>query len=86
MTFATIKAPFITHLTNHSFKNQQNPIEFMTIVFPHQKQGSVTDVDNYRHISILLLMKKIFENVMFIKCSGFLEKFNILFENSFAPF
>ena len=47
-------------------------------VVPIYKGGTVTDINNYRPVSILPLLSKIFERVMFNRLYSFLEKNRIL--------
>ena len=79
--FAAILAPFITYPIIQSFSNQNYPIDFKKgIVITLREQGSRTNINNYRFISILQSLTKNFEKVIIKKSSGFLEKFKILSE------
>ena len=53
-------------------------------VIPIYKSGSSTDVNNYRPISILPLLSKIFEKCVNIRVVNYLEKYNILSINQFG--
>ena len=61
-TLAAILAPFMTDLINQAFNTQEYPIDFnKAIVIALHKQGSRTDVNNHRPISILPSLSKIFQ-------------------------
>ena len=47
-------------------------------IIPIHKKGSKDLVVNYRPISILPIMSKIFEKYMLVRINGFLEKFKLL--------
>ena len=56
-------------------------------VTPIFKNGSATDMNNYRPISIISFIAKVFEKLIFIQLSHFLESSNILspFQSGFRP-
>ena len=51
---------------------------------PIHKGGSMTDLDNYRPISLLSIFDKIIEKIMHKKLYNFLGEHNILFNNQFG--
>ena len=53
-------------------------------VIPIFKEGSKTDVKNYRPISLLSIFSKIFEKVMHKRLVNFLNKNNSLCENQYG--
>ena len=52
-------------------------------VEPIYKGGSTTDINNYRPVSILPLLSKFFERVVFNRLYNFLEKYKILTDEHF---
>ena len=53
-------------------------------VFPVYKSGERSSVSNYRPISILSPLSKIFEKLVYSRLSSYLEKFDILTDNQFG--
>ena len=53
-------------------------------VIPIYKSGLSTDINNYRSISILLLLRKIFEKCVNSRVVNYLEKYDILSNNQFG--
>ena len=53
-------------------------------VIPLFKFGSKTDVDNYRSISLLPILSKVLEKIMYNRLIRFLDKNDILFEKQFG--
>ena len=47
-------------------------------VIPLYKSGNVDDVNNYRPVSILPILSKIFERIVYNRVYSFLEKYNLL--------
>ena len=59
-------ADFVTHLVNLSIKSGMVPSEWKQAkVVPLFKSGNKDDLDNYKTISILLILSKILEKVVF---------------------
>ena len=48
------------------------------------KKGSKTDISNYRPISILKMIDKIFEKLLYVRLESFFEKFNLFSVNQFG--
>ncbi len=53
-------------------------------VIPLYKTGNVGSVANYRPISLLPLLNKIFEKLLFVRLNNFLESCNIISQNQFG--
>ena len=79
-----IASPF-TKLFNQSIQQGKFPhiLKEATVV-PIYKKGSKTDLNNYRPISLLNIFSKLFEKLMKIYLTSFLERNNILSENQYG--
>ncbi len=53
-------------------------------VIPLYKNGNVGSVANYRLISLLPLLNKIFEKLLYVRLNNFLESCNIISQNQFS--
>ena len=53
-------------------------------VVPIPKQGNSTSIENYRPISLLNVFSKIFEKIVYIRLSRYLEENNILYSKQFG--
>ena len=51
---------------------------------PVHKKGSKTDIKNYRPISVLKTIDKIFEKLLYSRLEGFFSKFNLFSDNQFG--
>ena len=51
---------------------------------PVFKSGNKSDIGNYRPISILPVLDKIFEKLIYVRLYSFFEKFNIISDNQFG--
>ena len=75
---ANIISP-LTHIINLSLNLGQFPSIFkVSKITPVFKNGCETDSNNYRPISLLSSISKLFEKIVYNRLSGFLEKENIL--------
>ena len=80
-SFTTVLANII----NKSFKEGVFPEQLKTAgVVPIHKEGSKTDVSNFRPISLLKTFSKIFEKVMHVRILSFLESNNSLYEMQYG--
>jgi len=52
----------------------------ITRVIPIHKKGSMTDISNYRPISLTNPISKVIEKVLYTRVISFLEKYNILYD------
>ena len=78
-------APYLTYLINLSFESGQYPEQLKSAkIQPFYKEGSKTDENNYRPISLLNCCSKIFEKLMHIRLYNYLNKFNLLYEKQFG--
>ncbi|KAJ0170785.1 hypothetical protein K1T71_013557 [Dendrolimus kikuchii] len=76
---ATELTPIITYLINQSFEEGIFPDALkMAIVKPLFKKGDKNKVDNYRPITLVPILSKIFETAMKRRVSEYLDKNNIL--------
>ena len=53
-------------------------------VIPIHKSGSKNEIANYRPISLLPVMSKIFEKLMHARLTSFLEKHKVIYEKQFG--
>ena len=77
--------PIITYLFNYCVDSGVYPkILKVASVVPVYKAGSVTEIGNYRPISNLLNMNKIFEKLTFVRLDEFIKRNSIISENQFG--
>lgn len=75
----------LTKLINLSFQSGIIPAPFkIAKVIPIFKKGDPSCQSNYRPISILPALSKIFEKLFLVQITNFLEKHNLLSENQFG--
>jgi len=75
----------LTRLVNMSFTEGIFPSCLKNAeVIPVHKAGPSISVDNYRPISILPMLSKIFEKCMYIRLVKYLDKYNLLSESQFG--
>lgn len=73
-----ITAP-LTHLINLSISQGQFPSRLkLSVVKPLHKKGSREEIKNYRPITLVPIISKIFERVMFQKLNGFITSSELL--------
>jgi hypothetical protein len=82
-------APYISEIlcaiVNASFKTGTVPDELkIAKVIPIYKNGDKSLMTNYRPISILPILSKVFEKAMFNRLLNYLEKFNMLSPDQFG--
>ena len=84
LTCETIAKP-LTNIINNSFQNGIFP-DFFKIaqVIPIYKKGCKLDRSNYRPISLLSNISKLFEKLMHNRLSNFLKTSNIIYELQFG--
>ena len=71
----------LTHIINLSITTGGIPDDFkMTRIVPLYKKNSKTHVGNYRPISVLSVIAKVFEKVVFMQLSDYLSKNRLLYE------
>ncbi|XP_065678993.1 uncharacterized protein LOC136093712 [Hydra vulgaris] len=79
-----ISKPLCT-MMNNSFKNGIFPEAFKVAkVIPIHKMGSYLDYSNYRPISLLSNLSKLFEKAMFQKLEHFLEKHKFIYKHQYG--
>ena len=77
--------PVITHIINLSLTTGSFPESLKVArVTPIPKEGDPTNVNNYRPISVLPLMSKIFEKIVYKQLYNYLEQKEILSINQFG--
>ena len=80
-----IISPFIANIINKSLSSGHFPSKFKVArVIPLHKGGSKDDLNNYRPISLLPLLSKIFEKIVYNQLYNFLEHFDILSSAQFG--
>ena len=75
----------LTELVNLSFSIGQFPsVLKLSKVIPIFKKGSPLETSNYRPISLLLNIDKIFEKLMYSRVYSFLEANNVIYSRQFG--
>jgi exonuclease III len=75
----------LAHLFNRSFVNISYPEEFkIAAIVPIHKKDDKCDVSNYRPISLLPQISKVFEKVIYKRIYTFLQRSNFTFRNQFG--
>ena len=78
-------SPVLAEIINKSFRTGIFPKSMKTArVVPVYKSGDETDVSNYRPISILPTLSKVFERTMYNRLVSFLNSNNILDNNQYG--
>ncbi|CAF1497459.1 unnamed protein product [Didymodactylos carnosus] len=79
---APIISPIITYLFNESLKQELFPQKwktgYVTAIF---KSGNPHEVNNYRPITLLPIISKVFERLIYRKVYGYLTKYQLLSAN-----
>ena len=71
--------PVITHILNLSIKNQKFPDSWkQSKVIPLHKKEEVTNPKNYRPVSLLPILSKVLERVIFEQMINYLENNKLL--------
>ena len=84
-TIKSLISPYLSTLINESVQSGIVPPELKTAkIIPLHKNGDKLLLNNYRPISLLPAMSKIFEKVMHHRISTFLEKYNRLSPSQFG--
>ena len=82
---ADILSPIICTLVNHSINQGVFPnVLKLARVIPLHKGGTKKDMKNFRPISILPILSKIFEKIMHKRLYNFFIKFGLLYSNQFG--
>lgn len=77
-----IIAPTLTHIFNASIHKAIFPDKLkISKIIPLFKKGDTLDINNYRPISLLSVFSKIFEKIIFVRLTSFLEKECLLSNN-----
>ena len=80
-----IIAPVLSKIINRSLSQGVFPdLLKKARVVPIFKAGDETDVNNYRPISVLPVLSKIFERVMYNRILSFFERFHVLDNNQYG--
>ena len=80
-----IISPTLTHLINISFLSGIFPDELkLASLVPIYKAGDSEILGNYRPVSLLSTLSKVFERSFYTRLSSFLEEQKILYENQFG--
>ena len=77
--------PYLQKLINQTFSQGEFPdcLKIAKII-PLLKFGSKTDVDKYRSTSLLPILSKVLEKIMYNRLIKFLDKSDILYEKQFG--
>ena len=82
---AFVLVPALEKIFNLSLKSGVYPQKLKTAkVIPIYKKGDPTQVSNYRPISILNTINKIFEKILHSRLTKFIKDFNILYKYQFG--
>ena len=82
---ASYISKFISEIINFSIKTGQYPDHLKVAkVIPIHKKGDTSNPNNYRPISILSVVNKIFEKILHKRLYSYLNKFNILYKFQFG--
>ena len=77
----------LASIINKSFQEGVFPDQLKNArVIPLHKEGSKSDVSNYRPISLLNTFSKIYEKLMHVRILKFLESNNSIYENQCSKF
>ena len=77
--------PVITYLYNSCINSGVYPSTLKVArVVPVHKSGSLTEIANYRPISNLIDINKIFEKLTFVRLDEFIKKHNIISQNQYG--
>jgi hypothetical protein len=77
--------PQITHICNLSLRDGTFPTKLkIAKVVPIYKSGAANEVGNYRPISVLPVVSKIFEKLIYNRISAYIDKHSILSEFQFG--
>ena len=82
-TSAKVVAPYLSCLINLSFTKGVFPKELCKAkVLPLHKDGSKLDENNYSPISLLIVLSKIYERIMYNRIYSYLENFFSFMQNN----
>ena len=75
----------MTYIINKSFELGVFPASFkIAKVIPIHKKGSTSKVENYRPISLLSNLSKVFEKLMFQRLNCFMCKYSLLYQHQYG--
>ena len=84
-TSSAVVSPYLAFIINLSFLKGVFPNELCKAkVFPLHKEGSKTDENNYRPISLLIVRSKVYERAMYNRVYSYFENFSLLFSKQFG--
>ena len=82
---AIVIAPILSHIFNQSINTGIFPKDLKTaVIYPLYKSGSKTECSNYRPISVLSAVAKIFEKLVSMQLYEYLENNAILTSQQFS--
>lgn len=77
--------PVLTYLINLSFERGEFPKRLkLSLVKPVYKKGCKSDITNYRPITLIPIISKIFEKCMFIRLMNYCTDFNIICKDQYG--
>lgn len=75
----------ISFITNKIFETSKIPDQFKEgVVIPIYKSGKIDEMNNYRPITLINILSKIFEKCLNQRLKNFLNKYNIISKNQFG--
>ena len=83
--FIHIIAPLLTILFNNCLRSGIFPNELkIARVIPLYKSGDKSDITNYRPISLLPVLSKIFEKLIHSRMTKFFDEYNVIYNKQFG--
>ena len=84
-TLSYIYISHLVHILNLSLNQGVFPSELIIArVIPIYKGGDKMEINNYRPVSLLVFISKIFERIMYNRIIEFVNKHNILYNHQFG--
>jgi hypothetical protein len=80
-----ILTPILTHIINNSLLTGTFPAELkIANVIPSFESGNLDEINNYRPVSLLTILSKIYEKVFYSRLINFLKTQKILYQSQYG--